>query len=105
MRSFPLITKRREDRGGRSRARLSACSTPDVLYDTQRHSHPAAVGLRGTMAHYIMEYGRAIYQGSVAAMLRTTPGVAKEALSFRTYTHTHTQVRDLWGLHHTEFLM
>lgn len=47
--------------------------------------HPAAVGLRGTMAHYIMEYGRAIYQGSVAAMLHTTPGVAKEALSFRTH--------------------
>lgn len=35
--------------------------------------HPAAVGLRDTMVHYIMEYGRAIYRGA-AVMLRSTRG-------------------------------
>lgn len=59
----------------RARARARLLLVPDprcVVRHPTALLHPAAVGLRGTMAHYIMEYGRAIYRGAAAAMLRTT---------------------------------
>jgi len=43
----------------RTRAHLSARC---VVRHPTALLHPAAVGLRGTMAHYIMEYGCAIYR-------------------------------------------
>lgn len=61
----------------------AACSNPAVLYDTQRHCALSRRG-RSRIARYNGPLHNGIRTcdipgGRVAAMLRTTPGVAKEA--------------------------
>lgn len=77
--SFDYETKR-EPRRPLSRAFVCLLDPRCVVRHPTALLYPAAVGLRGTMAHYIMEYGRAIYQGAVAAMLRTTRGSRRSPL-------------------------